>query len=65
MAEGLIIVTKDEDFAQRKALGQTGPAVIWGRLPNARRHVLLDAFAAALPELISELTRGETLIELV
>ena len=62
---GAVIVTKDEDFAQRKALLDTGPAVIWVRLPNSRRRDLLRWLEAALPGVLSALERGETLIEVV
>ncbi len=31
------ILTKDEDFAQRKILIEDGPVVIWIRLRNTRR----------------------------
>ncbi len=60
-----VIITKDEDFALRKALGKTGPAVIWIRLPNVRRRDLLTWFEKALPEVLSALKRGETLIEVI
>ena len=59
------IVTKDEDFAQRKALKAGGPAVIWIRLPNTRRRDLLAWFERALPEVLQALERGETLVEMV
>jgi len=59
------IVTKDEDFAQRKALTGSGPAVIWVRLPNTRRRDLLVRFETLLPEILPALERGETLIEIV
>jgi prevent-host-death family protein len=39
-AESFIIVTKDEDFAQRKVLAAEGPTVIWIRLPNTRGGVI-------------------------
>ncbi len=45
-----VIITKDEDFAQRHALTGGGPAVIWIRLPNTRRKELLSWFEAILPE---------------
>jgi predicted nuclease of predicted toxin-antitoxin system len=57
------IVTKDEDFAQRKALAATGPTVIWIRLPNTRRGELLTWFDKVLPDIQSALQRGETLVE--
>ena len=36
-----VIITKDEDFAQRKALAASGPRVVWVRIPNTRRRELL------------------------
>jgi predicted nuclease of predicted toxin-antitoxin system len=59
------IVTKDEDFARRKALENTGPTVIWIRLPNTRRRALLAWFDTMLPDVLAALERGETLIEVI
>jgi predicted nuclease of predicted toxin-antitoxin system len=61
----LVIVTKDEDFAQRKSLVTGGPAIVWIRWPNTRRRELLARFAAAFPDLLIALQRGETLVEIV
>jgi predicted nuclease of predicted toxin-antitoxin system len=58
-----VIVTKDADFAQRKALIGYGPSIVWVRLPNTRRQDLLAYFAAILPDLLRALESGETLIE--
>lgn len=58
-----MIVTKDEDFAQRKVLGVDGPRVIWIRLPNTRRRALLSWFEKLLPDILEALARGEGLIE--
>ena len=52
------IITKDEDFAQRKVLTANGPTVVWIRLPNTRRQALLDWFETVLPEIVSALERG-------
>jgi predicted nuclease of predicted toxin-antitoxin system len=60
-----VIITKDEDFAQRKTLSNAGPAVIWLRLPNTRRRQLLARFENVLPDLLSALERGEALIEVI
>lgn len=65
LRENAAIVTKDEDFAQRHVLTGTGPAVVWIRLRNTRRSVLLEWFELALPQIVSALARGETLIEVV
>jgi|SRR4051794_10945286 predicted nuclease of predicted toxin-antitoxin system len=62
---GAVIVTKDEDFAQRKTLNDGGPAVVWIRLPNTRRGDLLTWFDRAFPQIVQALARGETLIEIV
>jgi predicted nuclease of predicted toxin-antitoxin system len=62
---GAVIITKDEDFAQRKALEQNGPVVIWIRLPNTRKTYLLGWFERTLPTIEAALARGETLIEVV
>jgi predicted nuclease of predicted toxin-antitoxin system len=65
LGEHAAIVTKDEDFAQHHALTGMGPAVVWIRLRNTRRSELLAWFEAALPQILSALARGETLIEVV
>ncbi|MCW6509849.1 DUF5615 family PIN-like protein [Lichenifustis flavocetrariae] len=57
------IVTKDEDFVQRKVLADNGPVVVWIRLPNTRRQELLAWFETVLPDVLAALLRGETLIE--
>jgi predicted nuclease of predicted toxin-antitoxin system len=63
LQQGSVSVTKDEDFARRKALVDAGPAVIWIRLPNTRRRDLLVWFERILPDILAALERGETLIE--
>jgi len=63
LASSYAIVTKDEDFAQRKVLTDNGPAVVWIRLPNTRRRDLLAWFETVLPNVVTALAHGETLIE--
>ncbi len=63
LASSSAIVTKDEDFAQRKVLADHGPVVVWVRLPNTRRRDLLAWFETVLPDVLAALARGETLIE--
>ena len=64
-AAGATVVTKDMDFSQRKGLTGQGPAVVWIRLPNTRRRDLLAWFETVLPDVVSALERGETLIEVI
>jgi predicted nuclease of predicted toxin-antitoxin system len=63
LASSLAIVTKDEDFAQRKVLTDNGPVVVWIRLPNTRRGDLLAWFETVLPNVLAALARGDTLVE--
>jgi predicted nuclease of predicted toxin-antitoxin system len=65
LESGAVIVTKDEDFAQRHVLTGNGPSVVWIRLPNTRRRELLVWFGKVLPDVLSALSRGETLIEVL
>ncbi len=62
---GAVIISKDEDFAQRKVLVENGPAVVWIRLPNTRRQALFDWFETVLPVVLSALERGESLVEVI
>jgi predicted nuclease of predicted toxin-antitoxin system len=57
------VITKDEDFAQRKVLTMAGPVVVWIRLPNTRRSELLQWFETVMPQILAALERGETLVE--
>ena len=65
LRSGSIILTKDDDFAQRKSLESGGPTVVWIRLPNTRTRDLLVWFENALPVVLDALARGETLIEMI
>ena len=60
---GAVIVTKDEDFAIWRLL-HDGPAVVWLRLGNTRRLVLLARMEAELPAIITALEKGDELIEI-
>ncbi len=59
---GAVIVTKDEDFAVHHILS-SGPAVVWLRMGNTRRSVLLERMDHELGAIVSALQRGETLVE--
>src|SRR5271154_6348389 len=40
LATAAVIVSKDEDFAQRKSLVENGPRLVWVRIRNTRRKEL-------------------------
>lgn len=60
---GKVIVTKDEDFARRRALAADGPQIVWLRIGNTRRGVLLSLFATVFQQVVRALERGELLVE--
>jgi predicted nuclease of predicted toxin-antitoxin system len=64
-ATGAIIVTKDEDFAQRRSITSGGPSVLWIRRGNTTRRQLLVWFAPLLPAVIDAFQQGEVLVEIV
>ncbi len=57
------IVTKDEDFVLLSALDPAGPAIIWIRIGNAVRNVLLSRLPMLWPEVMGAIERGEKVIE--
>lgn len=65
LAHSAAIVTKDEDFPLRKSREPSGPVIIWLRIGNTRKQVLLEWFGALLPDMIASLEKGEQVIELI
>jgi len=65
LAIGAVILTKDEDFALRRAHAPEGPPVVWIRRGNTSRRELLTWFEPLLPAIVEALTRGDPLIEIV
>jgi predicted nuclease of predicted toxin-antitoxin system len=60
-----ILVTKDGDFAAFRSADTRGPAIIWIRLGNTRRQVLVEKLKALLPDIMKALKEGEQLVEIV
>jgi len=58
-----IIISKDEDFALLRAAEPDGPRVIWIRIGNAIRRVLLARLEAAWPGVMENLNEGHGIIE--
>jgi predicted nuclease of predicted toxin-antitoxin system len=63
-AQNRTIITRDADFADLARAQPSGPAVVWVRLGNVRKQVLLDRIQKDWPKIVSLLTSGERLIEL-
>lgn len=62
---GLTIITKDEDFqALANRQGSIPPQVVWVRLGNCRKAVLLEALSKILPALRDMLAAGDAVVEI-
>ena len=59
-----VIVTKDQDIANRRAAELDGPPIVWLRCGNTRRNELNAWFERSFLVIIAALEHGETLIEI-
>lgn len=60
---GAIVVTKDEDFAERTARTTTGPVIVWLRIGNATNRALMQWLSPRWEEVVDHLNTGDRLIE--
>ena len=63
LSSGAIIVTKDEDFAERTARTTSGPVIVWLRIGNATNRVLLQWLTPRWAEITAHLDADDRLIE--
>lgn len=63
LAQGRVIVTKDEDFAQRAQTGAAGPVIVWLRIGNTSNAALRAWLVPQLPELARIIGQGYRLVE--
>jgi predicted nuclease of predicted toxin-antitoxin system len=61
---GMIVITKDEDFAMARQLTGRGPAVLWIRLGNTTNHALVAKLKPLLDQVLAALAAGETVVEI-
>ena len=59
-----VIASKDEDFQDLAIRLGSPPQLLWVRLGNCRKDVLLDVFDHHLPALTAALGAGEPIVEL-
>jgi predicted nuclease of predicted toxin-antitoxin system len=62
-AKGLILISKDEDFANM-IINRPTTKLIWVRVGNCRRLFLLDLFLRMWPRIFERLESGDSLIEI-
>lgn len=60
---GAIIVTKDEDFAERTARTTEGPVILWLRIGNTTNRALMQWLVPRWAEIMFLLDAGNRLIE--
>ncbi|MFT3745759.1 MAG: DUF5615 family PIN-like protein [Pyrinomonadaceae bacterium] len=63
LRSGLIIITKDEDFAERTARSIHGPVIVWLRLGNTTNRALFAWFEPRWDDIIELLELNHRLIE--
>jgi predicted nuclease of predicted toxin-antitoxin system len=63
LANGQVIVTKDEDFARRQQSSGTGPQIVWIRIGNCSNAALQAAIQPVWSSVCAMLAGGETLVE--
>jgi predicted nuclease of predicted toxin-antitoxin system len=61
---GWVVVTKDEDFAERSLRSVIGPQVLWLRIGNSTNRVLFAWLEPLLPAAVQDLQSGHRLVEL-
>jgi predicted nuclease of predicted toxin-antitoxin system len=61
---GLIVISKDEDFLYLATKPEDKARLIWVRLGNCRNQVLLATFERSWPRIEALLNAGDRVIEL-
>ena len=64
IAQGYVLVTKDNDFAPAKESRQSRLQVIWIRTGNVSNSVLFARLAAGWPRIVAHLEGGARIVEL-
>lgn len=63
LTDGLIVITKDEDFAERAAHRKKSPRVVWLRVGNTTNTALKRWLTTRFPHIEELLDRGDSLVE--
>ncbi|MGH8017328.1 MAG: DUF5615 family PIN-like protein [Opitutaceae bacterium] len=64
-ANGLVLLTKDEDFAMRAQQTQAGPVIVWLRVGNSSNRALRAWLEPRLPGIVQLVTQGSRLVEVI
>lgn len=63
LAAECVLVTKDQDFAERVTREQGGPRIVWLRVGNTTNPALAHWMEKRLSDIVALLERGDRLIE--
>ena len=63
LANQAVIVTKDQDFADRLLSSRTVPIIVWLRIGNTSNRALLTWLLPLWPDILSRIQSGDKLIE--
>lgn len=58
-----VLITKDQDFAERAARDPNAPRIVWLRVGNTTNPALMQWLTPRLPDVIALLERGDPLVE--
>jgi len=65
ISRSAVLVTKDRDFALRRAATNDGPTILWIRVGNISNRKLIELALSSLPAIIDAIERDEAVIEFV
>jgi predicted nuclease of predicted toxin-antitoxin system len=65
ISRSAVLVTKDRDFALRRAASNDGPAILWVRVGNMSNRKLIELTLRGLPAIIDAIERDEAVIEFI
>lgn len=59
-----ILITKDEDFAERARQSPNAPVIVWLRIGNVSNRSLRQWFMSQLPQILAWIEQGAHVLEI-
>lgn len=64
LANETVVITKDEDFAERARQNRVAPVIVWLRIGNVSNRALRQWFLPQLPQIIIWIEQGIRVVEI-
>jgi predicted nuclease of predicted toxin-antitoxin system len=64
LANGAVIITKDEDFPRRAQQTNTSPVIVWICIGNSSNRALREWFLPQLPQILEWIEQGVRVLEI-